>query len=151
MVKTGNIVRNSVIVLVVLAGFFISWGQPGAGQRISGFEVPEFDSEMRLKSKLFGDFAVIMPDGRVDITNMMIEFYSEDRDVEMRVTSPECTYDRNSSDVRSDSDIRIARENMIITGKGFFWSAEDGRFEIFNDTRVLLKDLGEGIEKGDLE
>ncbi len=124
--------------------------QPAEGQRIAGFEVPDFDDEMRLQSMLFGDYARIMPNGEVEITNLMIEFYTEDREVEMRVTSPECIYDRATRDARSDSNIRIARENMIITGKQFVWSADNGRFEIFSDARVLLKGLGDSLHLGGL-
>lgn len=127
------------------------WAQADRAQRIAGFEVPDYDSEMRLRSMLFGDFARIMPGGEVEITNMRIEFYTEDDEVEMQVSSPECVYDRTTSNARSDAEIHIARDNMIIMGRGYVWNAEDGRFEIFNDARVLLKGLGKNLHLGGLE
>ena len=118
-------------------------------QTIQGFEVPEFDRENRLRSMLFGDFARLLPSGLVDITNMRIDFYDDDRQVEMRVTADTCKYDRNSRDAKSDSHIRIARENMIITGRGFVWNAEEGQFEIHNEAKVVLKDPRAHSEQGD--
>lgn len=128
-----------------------AWAQTERTRRITEFEVPDFDGEMRLRSKLFGEYARIMPDGEVEITNMRIEFYTEDEDVEMQVFSPECTYDRTTRKARSDSEIHIARDNMIVTGRGFVWNPEVGRFQIFNDARVLLKGLGRDLQLGGLE
>jgi len=120
----------------------VVWAREGGVQRIADFEVPDFDSEMRLRSKLSGDYARIMPNGEVEITRMRLEFYGEDRTVEMRVTAPECLYDNTTRSARSESDIHIARKEMIITGRGFVWDAESGTFKIHNEARVLLLDMG---------
>lgn len=126
--------------------------QPGATyQTIRGFEVPEFDRENRLKSKLFGEFARILPSGLVDITKMRIDFFDTDREVNMRVTADTCLYDRVTRNAESDTRVRIARQRMIITGEGFRWNAENGQFEIHEDAKVVLKGAlrsaeGEGFQ-----
>ncbi len=112
-------------------------------QTIRDFEVPEFDRDNRLRYRLFGDFARILPTGAVDITGMRVDFYDPDRQVEMRVTATQCVYDRHERSARSDEHIRIARENMIITGKGFRWNADDGRFEIYEEAKVVFGDRRE--------
>ena len=121
------------------------------GQVIRGFEVPEFDRENRLRSRLYGELARMLSDGKVDITGMRIEFYDDDREVEMRVSAESCLYNRVSGSATSETGIRIARENMIITGRGFDWDAESERFEIHNEAKVVFKDLKIGAQAGEDE
>lgn len=128
-----------------------AWVPAQDSMTLSGFEVPEYDKDMRLRSKLFGDFARVRPDGMVDIKNMKIEFYDDDTVVETRVTTPECTYNRTTRDARSAGDVRIARQNMVITGTGFSWNAEGGEFKIFKNARVELRDLKSRMEAGEEE
>jgi len=127
-----------------------AWSQrTGDHQTISGFNVPEYDRENRLRSRLFGEFARIYPDGRADITGMRILFYDDEQKVEMRVTAETCLYHRVTRNAESKDRVRIARSNMIITGKGFSWRAEDGQFEIREDTRVVLRDVKRTMEEDD--
>lgn len=132
-------------------GSFSDAQPAGDYQTIRGFEVPEFDRDNRLRSKLFGDFARILPSGLVDITNMRIEFFDDDRRVEMRVHAETCLYDRVTRNAESDTRVRIARENMIITGEGFTWNAEEGQFDIYEDAKVVLKGALRSVEKGGFE
>lgn len=149
-------VIQGLTVWFLIAGFLCSislrvaaQGRMGQDvQTIRGFEVPEFDRENRLQSRLFGDFARILPSGMVDITGMRIDFYDENREVEMRVTAEQCLYDRDTRHASSDTRIRIARENMIITGKGFVWDAEEERFEIHEDVKVVFRELHRVFEEG---
>lgn len=121
-------------------------------QTIRGFEVPEFDRENRLQSRLFGELARLLPSGMVDITGLRVEFYDDNREVEMTVSAETCLYDRNTRGASSDADIRIARDNMVITGRGFVWDAEEERFEIHEDAKVVFRDLPMGMgEEGEEE
>ncbi len=119
-----------------------------AGQTIRRFEVPEFDRNNRLRSRLSGDYARILPSGLIDITGMQIEFYDPERRVEMRVTAESCIYNRQTGDATSDGRVRLARQNLLITGKGFTWEADRERMEIRDQARVVIQDpqrtLGEG-------
>src|SRR5512136_2849665 len=84
-------------------------------QTVTGFRVPEYDSENKLKSQLFGDFAKILPDGVIEITQLKIDFYSDGK-INMTVTAPRCTYKQKEGMAESDSDVRITREDMVVTG-----------------------------------
>ncbi len=138
--------RRGWRVLVVLLLAFALWGGNDrveaqlTGQTIREFEVPEFDRDNRLRYRLFGEFARILDNGAVDITEMRVDFYDADRQVEMRVTADHCVYNRQRRQAESEGPIRIARDNMVITGKGFSWQADDGRFEIHQDAKVVFRD-----------
>ena len=120
-------------------------------QQVTGFRVPSYDSDNNLTSQLFGDAATILPDGRVDITELRLEFYSgsaSNRLTEMRVTSPRCMYNRNSGSATSDAPVRLARENMVITGTGFEWNNRKQRLVIMQDAKVVLKEAEQSIGEG---
>jgi len=114
--------------------------QAGEGQTIAGFEVPEYDEENRLKYIMFGDFAKVLPNGLIDITNMRIDFFTPEGDLEMRVNAEKCLYDNRTKNARSENLVRIARDNLIISGRGFVWDAGSGRFEILEDSKVVLRE-----------
>ena len=141
--KLGK-VRWIALVALSMAMPFLSGVAYADGeiQTIRGFEMPEFDRDNRLRSRLMGELARIMPSGQVDIEKMRIDFYDDNREVEMQVTAETCLYDRESRNAESDTHVRIARQNMIITGKGFIWKADDGLFEIHEDAKVVIEGAG---------
>jgi hypothetical protein len=117
---------------------------------LSGFEVPGFDEEGNISFLLYGDLAEIMPNNIVRITNLRIDYY-EDKKVSMRVTSPFCFYYENSKIAKSDYDVKIEQEKMVVTGTGFVWSSEDERLEILNNAKVVIKDARKSIESGEVK
>lgn len=120
-------------------------------QQVTGFRVPSYDARNNLTSQMFGDTATILTDGRVDITELRMEFYSgatSNRQTEMRVTSPRCVYNRNSGSATSAAPVRIARDNMVVTGMGFEWNNKDQRLVILGDAKVVLKEAQRSIEEG---
>ncbi len=123
-------------------------GQPGqTGQTVSGFRLPEYDEQNNLKSELIGEFAKVLPDGIIDITQLKIDFYNDGK-VDMTVTAPQCTYKQQEGTAVSDSAVRIARDNMVVTGEGFSWNGHDERFEIFKNAKVVLKGVRKGLDTG---
>jgi hypothetical protein len=117
-------------------------------QFIQGFTVPDYDDQMNLKSKLHGDYANIHPNGIVDIKNLMIEFFNKEK-VNMRVTAPQCTYDRRNKKASSERTVRIAREDMVVTGKGFAWNSDKERFVISTNVKVVLRNVRSNMKSGD--
>lgn len=118
-------------------------------QTIAGFSVPEYDEENNMTSQLFGDLAEFLPDGDVKITNLRIESYDDDGEVGMVVTSPKCTYKRDTKKAESDDSVRITRGNMVVTGKGFEWYAKKERLKIDSNAKVVLKDVQKRMESGE--
>lgn len=120
-------------------------------QQVTGFRVPSYDARNNLTSQMFGDTATILTDGRVDITDLRMEFYSgtaSNRQTEMRVTSPRCIYNRNTGSATSAAPVRIARDNMVVTGIGFEWNNKDQRLVILGDAKVVLKEAQRNMEEG---
>lgn len=121
----------------------------GSVQTVAGFRVPDYDEQNNLKSVLFGDFARILPDGIIEIANLKIDFYREGA-TNMTVTSPKCIYNQKDNTARSDAGVEIRRESLRITGTGFWWSAKQERFEIFQKARVEIRGAKGHMESGGL-
>lgn len=129
----------------------ISQAIPSTGDtEMKGFRVPSFDDNSVMTSQIFGETAKVLPDGNVEITGLKLEFYSyigEERVTDMTVTSPLCYYNRSRGVVVSESDVRISRREMVVTGKGFRYSNDKQELKILHDSRVVLK----GAKKDKLE
>lgn len=142
--------KQAVGIGVACAGLALA--QPGGEvQTITGFRVPSYDREGNLTSQMFGERAQILPDGNVEIAELRMEFYDADgaetnRLLQMRVTSPRCHYDRASGVATSEAPVRIARDNMVVTGVGFRWTGESERLEIYSEAKVVLKDVKRSIK-----
>lgn len=107
-------------------------------REIIGFRVPEYDEENRLKSELSGDMARFVGEDEVHITNLKIETFKDDQ-VDTRATSPECIYYRSTRNVESESSIVLERENMVITGRDYFYDHVNNVFTIKRDAKVVIK------------
>ncbi len=130
----------------VLAGA-VSGQQAPQAQTVTQFRVPEYDDDGNLKSQLFGEFAKILPDGVIEIMGLKIDFF-QDGEVGMTVTAPQCKYNQKQAQAESDSDVRIERENMVVTGVGFAWSGKDEKFRIMDKAKVVLKNARKQMESG---
>ena len=124
-------------------------------QDIGGFRSPTYGKDGVMTSQIFGDFAHVMPNGYVDITGLRVEFYKTDaatsnRLVNMTVTAPKCVYHRERKTAASKEDVRIMRDDMVITGTGFIWENEQEVMQILHNSKVVLKnarrDMKEGIK-----
>lgn len=116
-------------------------------QTVNGFIVPQYDEENNLKSKLFGDYAEVLPDGIIRITQLKIDFYSG-TNVEMTVTAPKCQYRQKEGVAESDGDVRIAREKMVVTGVGFVWNNTEEKCRIGSNVKVVLKGARKTMDIG---
>ncbi len=116
-----------------------------AGQTVTGFRVPEYDEENNLKTLLLGDFAKVLADGVIEITGLRIEVYQEGK-VAMTVTAPHCRFHQKTGMAESDGDVRIANEEMVVTGKGFNWNNKDEVFNIRSQTKVVLRNARRAVE-----
>lgn len=130
------------LVVPLWAGPLAALAQEDDIPEVSGFRVPEFDEQGNKKSEMTGAFARMNSDGVFEITELRIEFYEEDK-VTVVVEAPKCLYDQKNGTAKSDSSVRMARENMLVTGEGFTYDRVGGRFEIFHNAKVVFK----GVEK----
>ena len=142
--------KREYALALLLAVVAVGWAEESSVQTVAGFRVPEYDENNRLKSQLFGDFAKVLPDGVIEITQLKIDFYSDGK-VNMTVTAPRCTYKQKEGRAESDADVRITREDMVVTGKGFAWSGRDEQFRILKEAKVVLKGARKQLTAGATE
>lgn len=141
----------AMLMLVAAAGIGVAQTDP---QQVTGFRVPSYDKDNVMTSQMFGDTAKLLPNGLVEITGLRMEFYSGDatnRVTEMRVTSPKCFYDRTTGSATSDAPVRIARDNMVVTGTGFVFDRATERLVILTDSKVVLRDVKTKLDEGVLQ
>ena len=114
-----------------------------AVQEVSGFSVPEYDSEMRLKSMLHGDFARFhSAAGVAAIRNLKVEYYDPGTtNVTLRLTAPHCEYRRDRKSAQSDGAVRIVTDDMVVTGEKYSIDMEKEVFIIRENARVVLKNI----------
>ncbi len=125
----------------------------GQDAQIKGFRVPNYDDQAVMTSQIFGEFARVLPDGNVEISNLRIEFYEykgEERVVNMTVTSPLCYFNRENGVAISDSDVRISRDDLVVTGKGFVFHNGNQQLKILSESKVVLKGATKNKGLGDL-
>jgi hypothetical protein len=132
-------VKKWIFILMVAAAWACRAQDLGAGMEISGFRVPDYDSEGELQAQLYGEFAKVLEDHEVDITNLKIEMYKNDQ-VTMTVFLPQCFFNTETRLAKSKGRVLIESESMTVTGLGFVWSSEGGRFEILHESKVLVKE-----------
>lgn len=135
---------------VCLAGFMVlvAHAIDLVGQTVTGFRVPDYDEENNLKTLLLGDFAKVLSDGIIEITELRIEFYQAGK-VTMTVTAPQCRFNQKAGVAESDGEVRIANDDMVVTGRGFEWINSDEVFKIRSDTRVVLRNVRSAVETGE--
>ena len=125
---------------------------PCADPVLPGGKVPSYNDQGVMTSQIFGDSARVLPNGDVEIESLRMEFYShqgDDRIVDMTVTSPQCFYNRARGIVISDSDVRISRQELVVTGKGFSWNNEKQELKIMSESKVVLRGARKSIKVED--
>lgn len=114
---------------------------------VSGFRVPDYDEQGKLRAQLFGEYAKVLEGGEVEITNLKIEIYKEGV-VVMTIFSPHCFFNMETRRAHSKGRVLIESDLMTVVGVGFTWSAEAGKFEILHESKVLVKKAAQGNLKG---
>lgn len=126
--------------------------EAGRNPQSRNFRVPNFNDEGIMESQVFGDEALMLRNDNVQITGLRIEFYKyagEERLIDMTVTSPSCVFDRGKNNVRSDEEIRIARDDFVVTGRGYSFNNADKRMEIYSEAKVVLKGAQKAFQPGE--
>jgi LPS export ABC transporter protein LptC len=108
------------------------------GQVITGFRVPEYDENGRLKWRVTGDSATILKDGNIAIMHARVEMYKEGA-LYLWTTAERCVYDRDKQIVTSDSAVEMETDSIHISGVGFRWTRADGVARVLSQVKVVLK------------
>jgi hypothetical protein len=130
------------------AGVFLLLAVAAVAQIAKGFRYPDYDEKGQLRFEIVGDQAQVQPDGLIHIVNLKLTFYEQGK-IMMQVSTPQCLFDRVKRTAVSTSEVWMARKEIELTGRGFIWNAEDGRMEIHNQARLVLRNMGESSIIGD--
>lgn len=105
------------------------------------FQVPQYDTNGVMTGMMRGETADIQPDHMTMIATLTMDLFKytpTGRVTDVRVTSPKCYYQPDRGYAISEDTIRIARDNMIITGSNYVVNSKDERMQINHDAKVVL-------------
>lgn len=111
------------------------------GMEMSGFRVPEYDSQGNMTAQLFGRHAEVGLSGEVKIDRLRLEFYQDGKTF-VTVESPFCLYNSQKREAYSDSEVLAVADKIQVKGRGFEWKPSTHSVRIFNDVHVTLEDAG---------
>ena len=99
-----------------------------------------------VKTELKAGFALVPPNGMIVASNVMMRMFFEDGSTNVLMTAESCNYDRKKQSANSEGEIKIIRDNVVITGKGFEWYSERERVKILSDAKIVLTRKDEGSQ-----
>jgi hypothetical protein len=105
------------------------------------FQVPQYDTNGVMTGMLKGNDANIYPDHMTEIKGVVMDLFKHTvtgKVTDVRVTSPRCFYNPEKGYAVSEDTIRIARDNMVITGSNYVVNAKDQNMKINHDAKVVL-------------
>ena len=118
---------------------------------VFGFRVPQYDDQGRLTSMLQGREANVYPDRIAEISDVLVEIFRANatgRVVEARITSPKCFYQADKNIAIGEGQIRMAHEQMIVTGTNYVIDAKAQRLQINEAAKVVLMGVqGRSLEE----
>ncbi len=107
------------------------------GTTLKGFHYPEYDSKGQLRYELRGKEAQVLASGQIMVIGLELMLYEAGKTV-MKITAPQCFFDRQNKTAFSTTDVAVIRSDMQLTGRDFSWNANDGRLEIKENARLFF-------------
>jgi hypothetical protein len=98
----------------------------------------EYYESGAIKTQLKAGFALVPPKGMIVASNVVMEMFFEDGSTNVLMTAENCEYDREKQTAGSKDKIKIIRDNVVLTGKGFEWYSERERVKILSDAKIVL-------------
>ena len=129
--------RRAVLAAVVFGSWAATAAAQMEGQTVKGFRLPEYDADGKLKQQLYGQTAMFLADGIIQLTGLKIELFRKG-EVAARIYSSLCAYDPQRKRAASKQHIRVVTEKAVLTGDGFAWNGETEQFQIFENAKVVL-------------
>lgn len=129
------------VAILVVTG--TGWVSAQEGAKLGEFKIPEYTDEGVKKSELTGESAQVVG-GSVEISGLTIEFFdTPTTNVKMKVSAPQCSYNRRGRIAKSPGSVNIQGENMVVTGKDFAWDGGKELFKIFSNAKVVISNVRE--------
>jgi hypothetical protein len=130
-----RILQTGLALMVLMA-----WNAIGQGGEILDFRLPEYDNHGNKVSLLTGDRAKPLSGGEFEITNLKMELYKNGK-TDVVITTPLCRYNQETGRARSKSDVKMEKENMVLTGRGFAYDRAQEHFVIESNVKVVIKNI----------
>ncbi len=91
-----------------------------------------------------GDIARLLSPTNTEITGLVA--ISHDPEVgDMKITVGKAIFDSQAREGRADEErVTVRRNNMVLTGKGFRWKADQKALRILEDIKLLVKEKSGG-------
>ncbi|MCK5528374.1 MAG: hypothetical protein KAI74_01710 [Kiritimatiellae bacterium] len=102
-----------------------------------------------VKTQLKAGFALVPPKGIIIASNVVMEMFFEDGSTNVVMTAESCRYDRAKEMASSAGKVKIVRDDVILTGKGFEWFSDRERVKILSEAKIVLRRKA-GKSKGSL-
>ena len=124
------------------------------GMEVEGVRAPYYDEEGNLQAQLYGGHVKVLEGDVADITKLRIDVYQDDV-VVMTIFAPQCfsrmvegdtSADEEFLSVYSEGDVLIDMESITISGRGFRFTSDGNRFEILDDSKVLVKESARDVK-----
>jgi len=92
-----------------------------------------------VKTQLKAEHALVPQAGAIVASNVVVELFRPDASTDAVIHAEDCRYDREEGKVESDSKIRVERNGIVITGRGFEWYGDKERVKILSMARVVFQ------------
>jgi len=106
-----------------------------------GFVVPEFDSQNRRRSVLYGEEARYISNRIYLINGLKIETYNDKEQVSWTVEAPKCYFNYNTRSAYSEGPLTASSvdNQFYISGVGFEWRQADSFLTISNNVKTKIR------------
>lgn len=104
---------------------------------LTRFTIPERNRDGKLIWQLSGEKAMVRPDNQMEIEHLVASTF-KNASVDWTLETPNCIMNRETREAVSESDVKITNREILITGVGFHWIANETRFVVRSRVEVLI-------------
>lgn len=106
---------------------------------VLSFQAPQYDTNGVKTAMLTGKKAIVYPDRTTEISEVGLDVFRKgSTNADLKVTSPKCFYNPLNNIAISEDSIRMARDNMVITGSNYIINAKEDRMQINHDVKIVF-------------
>lgn len=111
----------------------------GVAGSVSGLRLPlGYHDNGQLKAQLRAEKAVVREGGKIFASNITSEFFTVEGKLDIMMVAEDCTYDKAGKTALSDGKVRLERQGVVITGRGYEWDSSNQVVCVTSDVRVVI-------------